>query len=270
MIIVGELINATRKSVRDAIESRDEKMISDLAEAQTQAGANYIDVNAGGFIENETQYLKWIIDIVLETDDIPFSIDSSNPETFEQILIHLQEKSDTVPMINSVSMESGKIKKMLPVIAGADLQIIALCMSDDGVPETADQKIAVADRLINELVKNNIKIENIYVDPVLQSLATKHINGFEFIKAVDEIMKRYPGVHTICGLSNISFGMPERQFLNQTLLAMAIAKGLDGAIMNPLDKQLIATIIAAEALVGKDDYGMNYLKAFRSGLFTKM
>jgi 5-methyltetrahydrofolate--homocysteine methyltransferase len=266
MIIVGELINATRKSVRDAIESRDEKMISDLSLKQSQAGADYIDVNAGGFIENEAQYLKWIIDIILETTDIPCSIDSSNPETFEQVLIHLQDKSHNVPMINSVSIESKKLEKLMPVIAGVDLKIVALCMSDEGVPETADQKLSVADRLINELVKNDIKIENIYVDPLVQSLATNHINGFEFLKAVDEIMKRYPGVHTICGLSNISFGMPERKFLNQTLMAMAIAKGLDGAIMNPLDKQLIASIIAAEALFGKDDYGLNYLKAFRQGI----
>jgi 5-methyltetrahydrofolate--homocysteine methyltransferase len=104
------------------------------------------------------------------------------------------------------------------------------------------------------------------VDPLVQALATNSCYGIEFLKAVEAIMTGYPGVHTMCGLSNISFGMPARKFMNQTLMVMAIAKGLDGAILNPLDKKMMANICTAEALAGKDSYCMGYLRAFRSGM----
>ena len=267
MIIVGEMINATRKSVKEAIETRDAVTIGKLAKDQAEAGAAYIDVNAGVFIENEVGHLKWVIDEVTAVTDTPCCIDSSNPSTIEAALSHLQGKKGAVPMINSISMEHDRYENMIPILAGTDLKIIALCMGDDGMPETAAQRLAVADKLISGLVKNNVKIENIYVDPLVQALATNSIFGIEFLKAVEAIMTSYPGVHTMCGLSNISFGLPARKFMNQTLMTMAIAKGLDGAIMNPLDKKMMANIVTAEALAGKDNYCMKYLKAYRAGMF---
>lgn len=268
MIIVGELINATRKSVKEAIESRDAEAIGKLAADQAEAGATYIDVNAGVFIENEVDHLKWVIDETTAATNTPCCIDSSNPSTIEAALAHLQGKTDAIPMINSISLEKERYENMMPILAGTDMKVIALCMGDDGMPETAAQRLAIADKLINGLVKNNVKIENIHVDPLVQALATNSIFGIEFLNAVEGIMAGYPGVHTMCGLSNISFGLPARKFMNQTLMVMAIAKGLDGAIMNPLDQKMMANIIAAEALSGKDNYCMNYLKAFRAGMLA--
>ena len=267
MIIVGELINATRKAVREAIEAKDVKTIQKLAKDQAEAGASYIDVNAGVFVESEAEYLQWIIDSVSEVTEVPCCIDSSSPKTIETTLASLKEKSGATPMINSISLEKKRFDSMIPVIAGTDLKVIALCMDDGGMPETADQRLRIADNLINALVRNNIKLENIYVDPLVQALATNSIFGIEFLKAVDGIMTGYPGVHTMCGLSNISFGMPARKFMNQNLMVMAIAHGLDGAIMNPLDKTMMACIVTAEALAGKDKYSMNYLKAYRGQMF---
>jgi 5-methyltetrahydrofolate--homocysteine methyltransferase len=266
MIIVGELINSTRKSVKEAIESSNEDAIRKLALEQEAAGASYVDVNAGIFIGTEIEYLKWVIDQVTAVVKIPCCIDSSNPKTTEVALAYLQGKTDAVPMINSISLETERFEKMIPILAGTDLKVIALCMSDDGMPETADQRLAVADKLINRLVQNNVKLQNIFVDPLVQALATNSIYGIEFLRAVEGIMTGYPGVHTMCGLSNISFGMPARKYMNQTLMVMAITKGLDGAIMNPLDKKMMANIVTAEALYGKDSYCVNYVKAFRTGL----
>ena len=138
-------------------------------------------------------------------------------------------------------------------------------MSDKGMPETADQRMAIADELINGLVQKGVKAEDIHVDPLVQPVATNSGFGLEFLASVERIMTGYPGVHTMCGLSNISYGLPERKFLNQTFMVAAIAKGLDGAIINPLDKRMMACIVAAEALMGKDNYCMNYLKAYRAG-----
>jgi 5-methyltetrahydrofolate--homocysteine methyltransferase len=140
-------------------------------------------------------------------------------------------------------------------------------MSDAGMPETADDRMAIADKLINSLLQKNVPVENIYVDPLVQPVATNSDFGTEFLKTIEIIMTTFKGIHTMCGLSNISFGLPERKFLNQTFMVMAIAKGLDGAIVNPLDQKMMANIIAAEALVGKDEYCGKYLEAFRAKKF---
>jgi 5-methyltetrahydrofolate--homocysteine methyltransferase len=168
-------------------------------------------------------------------------------------------------MINSISLEKDRYDKLMPLIAGTDFKVIALCMSDEGMPETVDARLANADKLINGLLQNNVKPENIYVDPLVQPVSVNKDFGMEFLKAVERIMGGYDGIHTICGLSNISFGLPNRKFLNQTFMVMAIARGLDAAIVNPLDRRMMANIVAAEALAGRDDYCMDYLKAHRAG-----
>jgi 5-methyltetrahydrofolate--homocysteine methyltransferase len=140
-------------------------------------------------------------------------------------------------------------------------------MSDAGMPETAEARISIAEELINCLVKNNVPLENIYVDPLVQPLSTNDSYGTEFLTSIEMIMNRFPGIHTICGLSNISYGLPERALLNQTFMVMAITRGLDGAIVNPLDKKMMASIVTAEALAGKDEWCAEYLQAYRQKKF---
>ena len=172
-------------------------------------------------------------------------------------------------MINSISLEKARYDKLMPIIAGTEMMVIALCMSDAGMPQTVDDRMKIADELVNGLVKNNVKLENIYVDPLVQPVSVNNTFGVEFINAIERIVTTFKGIHTACGLSNISYGLPARKFMNQTFMTMAIAKGLDGAIINPLDQKMMANIIAAEALAGRDNFCMNYLKAFRSGMFNK-
>jgi len=265
MIIVGELINASRKAVREAIEAQDSQAIQKIAKDQEAAGATYIDVNAGTFVDKETEYLKWAVGEVLDAVNIPCCIDSPNPKAIEAALAYHQEKSDKTPMINSISLEQERVDNLLPLVAGTNLQVVALCMSDEGMPETADQRLAIAAKLVDLLVKNDVKVENIYIDPLVQSLGTNPTYGLEFLNAVSEIKTRWEGIHTMCGLSNISFGLPERKFVNQTFMSMAIARGLDGAIVNPLDQKMMGNIITAEALAGMDDFCMKYLTAYRAG-----
>ncbi len=131
------------------------------------------------------------------------------------------------------------------------------------MPETVDQRFAIADKLINRLVMNNIPMENIYVDPLVQPVSTQSDYGFEFLKSISRIMTEFAGVHTICGLSNISFGLPNRPLINRTFLSMAIALGLDSAIVNPLDKRMMNAILAAEVLIGHDEFCTNYLEYLR-------
>jgi len=262
MHIIGELINASRKSIAAAIEGQDADAIRKVAKDQAEAGADYIDVNAGLFLEREADYLKWLVRKAQEASGKPCAIDSPSPSAIEAALAVHQGTA----MINSISLEKERYDTLLPLLAGTDLKVIALCMSDDGMPETVDDRLKIAEALVDGLVKSNVPVENIFVDPLVQPVSVNNTFGVAFIDAVEAIMHRFPGVHTACGLSNISYGLPGRKFMNQTFMTMAIAKGLDGAIVNPLDRRMMANIVAAEALVGKDNFCMNYLKAFRGGL----
>ncbi|NLA12194.1 MAG: methyltetrahydrofolate cobalamin methyltransferase [Firmicutes bacterium] len=260
MLVVGELINASRKAVAAAIEAQDEKKIKQLAIDQVAAGADFIDVNAGVFVGREADYLQWLVQTVQEGVDAPCCIDSPDPAAIEKALaVH-----KGVALLNSISLEKERFEALLSLVAGTDLKVVSLCMSDEGIPETSEERVRIADRLINGLVKNNVAIDNIYVDPLVQPISTSSSFGAEFLDAVEKIMTGFPGVHTICGLSNISFGLPLRGHLNRNFAVMAIARGLDSLILDPLDKRMMANIIAAETLAGKDRYCMNYLKAFRA------
>ena len=262
MLIVGELINASRKAVKEQIETKDAEAVAKLAAEQVAAGADYVDVNAGVFVGQEPYYLRWLVETVQGAAGWPCCIDSPDPRAVEKALsVHRG-----AAMINSISLETERYDNLLPMVAGSGCKVVALCMSDEGMPQTADQRLAIADRLINGLVKANVPADDIYVDPLVQPVATNHEFGVEFLQAVKRITLEYPDVHTMCGLSNISFGLPKRKFLNQTFMVMAVANGLDGAIVNPLDRRMMANIVSAEALAGKDKYSMNYLKAFRAGL----
>jgi 5-methyltetrahydrofolate--homocysteine methyltransferase len=263
MFIVGELINASRKNIGAAIENQDKEALQQIAVEQYENGADYIDVNAGVFVGREAEYLKWLVNTIQEGLEAPCCIDSPDPGAIEAALsVH-----KGTPMINSISMEKERYDALMPIIAGSDFKVVALCMSDAGMPETAEARISIAEELINCLVKNNVPLENIYVDPLVQPLSTNDSYGTEFLTSIEMIMNRFPGIHTICGLSNISYGLPERALLNQTFMVMAITRGLDGAIVNPLDKKMMASIVTAEALAGKDEWCAEYLQAYRQKKF---
>ena len=263
MIIVGELINASRKKIAAAIESQDTAAIQAIAKDQYEHGAKYIDVNAGVFVGKEPEYLQWLTSTVQAAIDAPCCIDSPDPKAIEAALaVH-----KGTPMINSISMEKERYDALLPIVAGTDFKVVALCMSDKGMPQTTDERLAIAEELVNNLVKNKVPVANIYVDPLVQPISTNVTFGVEFLNSIERILKTFDGIHTICGLSNISYGLPERKFLNQTFMAMAIARGLDGAIVDPLDKKMMANIIAAEALAGNDEWCSAYLSAYREKKF---
>lgn len=265
MIIIGELINASRSSVRSAIELRDKVSIQKLAKDQADAGAHYIDVNAGVFVDEETRCLEWLVKTVQEEIDLPCCIDSPNPAAIE---IAISAHKGT-PMINSISLEESR-SELLNALSGSGCKIVALCMSDDGMPKTADERMLIAESLIQSLLKNNIPADDIYVDPLVQPIATNQKYGYAFLTTISRIGIEFSEVNTICGMSNISFGLPARTYLNHIFMIMAVTAGLDAAIVNPLDKAMMSSIVAAETLIGKDDYCTRYLEFYRSGLLESI
>ena len=150
MIVVGELINTSRKKIGEAVTNQNADYIKQIAIEQHQAGADFIDVNAGTFVEKEPEYIKWLVENVQQAVNAPCSIDSPSPEAIEAALsVH-----KGTPMINSISLEKERYNALMPIIAGTDFKIVALCMSDDGMPETVDDRLAIADKLINGLLQN--------------------------------------------------------------------------------------------------------------------
>ena len=264
MIIIGEKINSTLKSVRPAMDSYDVAFIQDLAKRQYEAGATYIDVNAGMFLGDEPERLEWLVNTVQEVIDAPFSIDSPNPKAIERAL---KANKNRKPLINSITAEKDRYEAILPMILEYNTGIVALCMDDKGMPETIEDRMVVADRLIENLTKKGVALNDIFMDPMVRPVGTGPQYGLVAIETIRKIKTSYPEIHIACGLSNISFGIPLRKLMNQTFLVAAMAAGMDGAILDPMDKKLMSFIYSTEALLGADEYCIEYLTKFKEGYF---
>ena len=261
MMIVAERINSSRKSVAQAMEVQDKGFIQNEARIQVEAGADYIDVNAGSFIGEETELLKWVVEVVQETTDVPLCIDSPDPEVIKAVLPLLHRP----PMVNSITMEPVRLEGILPLVAEQKAKVIGLCQSEDTLAETVDDKVRLAGLLVEEVSKAGISLDDLYIDPLVYPISSNPVSALAVLEAIERIMKEFPGVHTICGLTNVSYGLPSRKLINRTFLVAAITKGLDAVIMDPTDNALFGALKAALAVVSKDEYCMEYIAAFRDG-----
>lgn len=260
--IIGELINTTRKSVMEATAGRNAAFIQELAKKQIDAGADWIDVNGGARVGHEEQDMTWLLEVVQEVSgDVALSVDSNNPD----ILAMAYKKARIKPMINSISLERKRWEGLSPFLKGKDCDILALCMDDTGLPKSIDNLLERADRLVSGLKEIGFAHESIYIDPLIQPISTDITKGKMAMDAVAQIMRRYPGIHTVCGASNISFGMPVRRLINRYFITMMIAHGLDTAILDPLDGKTMEAVMTADMLAGGDRYCMRFLKAVREG-----
>jgi len=261
VIVVGEQINTSRKSIEQAVSNRDSSFILDIAREQVEAGANYIDVNAGTFVDKETDYLCWLVETVQGGLDIPLALDSPDPKALEAAM----KRHKGVPMINSISLEEERFRSLLPVITSQPCHVVALCMSQTSMPTTVEDRVEVGSELIKKLTGEGIPLERIYVDPLIQPVSVDTNMGLGSLGAIRKIMDDFPGVNTICGLSNISFGLPERRIINRNFLALCISYGLSAVILDPTDRELMTTLITVEMLLGRDEYCGNYIEAFQNG-----
>jgi cobalamin-dependent methionine synthase I len=259
MIVIGELINASRKVIAEAIKSQDSDTIQQVAKEEAAAGASYIDVNAGVFQEREIEYMKWLVDSVRAATDVPCSIDSPDPKVLEAGLLAHEQPA----LINSVSLEPDRLDAVTALVRGTKHSIIALCIDEHGMPDTVDDRLQRTERLVNHLAKADVTPDRIFIDPLLKAISTSHTEAAQFLDAVAAIKARFPEVHVTCGLSNVSFGLPRRKVLNRVFAMMAIARGLDSAIMNPLDARMMSNIVTAETLAGRDEWCERYLTAHR-------
>jgi 5-methyltetrahydrofolate--homocysteine methyltransferase len=270
LLVIGERINSSIKNVEKAISEHDLEFIQAEVSNQLQAGAKVIDLNAGTFIKSELDELFWLIQGIKDlpglTPEIGIALDSSDADIIEGGLEEMTKLGlPNKPMINSVTAEQEKLDNILPLVSKFDTHLIGLCMNENGIPNEPGDRVQLGLDIIKACSGYDIPKTNILIDPLVLPVSTDINNGLTVLKAIKLLKQTEPECITVMGLSNISYGLPKRELMNRTYITMAMLYGLDAAILNPLDKDLMAGIKATETLLGKDNYCMNYIKAYRDG-----
>ena len=259
MIIIGEKINGAIPGVKTAIERRDERAIIDLAIRQTEAGAHYLDVCAGTAPEVEYEALRWMIDVVQDAVETPLCIDSPDVGTIVKVLKYVKREG----IVNSVSDEGEECDVLFPLLKGTGWQVIAQTMDEDGIPESSGERFAITERIIDKAAKYDIMPDRVHVDPLVAAISADNQSVLKFIESTAAIKDAYPAVKITAAISNISFGMPLRKVLNQHFYALAVYAGLDSAVLDPCDSGLMTSILAVEALLGRDRHCRGFTNYYR-------
>ena len=264
MIIIGEKLNGTIKTVAQAIKSRDSGFVRDLATRQLDSRADYIDI-CSGVPEQDAEVLLWMIDLIqADHPDVRFSIDSPNPDT----ILTCMEKCKNPGIINSVSLENGKTEKLFPAVADKKgWNVIALLLDNTGMPTTVEKRMQNFEGIMESARRFGIAENRLFIDPLVFSVATTPEGFLNFIGASKQIRESHPDIHIISGLSNISFGLPYRKAINHAFLIGAMMNGMDSAIMDPTNRDMIGSLYAAEALLEIDEFCLNYIDAYNEDKF---
>lgn len=263
--IIGEKINGTRKRVGQAIAERDAEFIQNLAKKQAEAGSTWLDVNAGTHPDREPEDMAWLIDTIQSVVDTPLSLDSANPKALQSAFKSVKK----TPLINSISGEPDRLANILPIVAEHGCPVIALAMDEKKIPETADKRFEVISIVREAARTHGVPDSNLYFDPLAMTLATNTESAMTAFETMRMVRQEYPEAHLTIGLSNISFGLPGRSFVNRYFLSLAIQAGLDSAILDPLDREIQAAILATDLILGRDKHCLTYIRASRKGLFDK-
>ena len=262
MIIIGEKINGTRKAVGEAVQSRDAAFIKQLAVSQAEAGSDYLDVNAGTSPEREPDDFAWLVETVQTAVDLPLCLDSANPKALKAGLALV----DKTPIINSVSGEKPRIRDVLPLAVEYKTNLILLALDDQtGIPAAPEGRMEIVQNLVSLAREGGLDEDQLFVDPLVTAVSTGHNSALITYECIRLITETWPQAHITCGLSNISFGLPLRSLINRTFLAMCIQVGLDSAIIDPNDRDLIGAMMAAEMLMGRDSFCQKFGRAYRAG-----
>lgn len=263
MIIIGEKINGAIPSIKQAIADHDENLIRERTLAQDAAGADYLDCAPSTATDIEYETMCWLIDLMQAATDTPLCIDSPNARLLARILEEGRVKKPG--MVNSVNEEGDKCEVLFPLIAGTDWNVIGLTCDRDGIPMEAQKKIDIAKRIIDKADHYGVKLSNLHIDPCVMALATFPEAMHDFARCIRGIHEYAPEVKITGAISNISFDMPARKYINSACMALCIDAGLDSAILDPCNGDMMGAIYACEALCAKDKGGRKYNRAYRQG-----
>ncbi len=269
MIIIGEKINATRKSIRKAIDEKDKNTIVEQIRAQTEGGARYIDLNAGndeGNIEREKEDLHWLIDIALEATDKALALDAASPAIVKDAAEYLNGRRPW--MFNSLKNDTEMLKEYLPFAARHNVPVVALALSGESIPDTVAERLENCKAIAEQARKAGLPVSNLYFDPLVMPISSNYKYGKLMLDTLKAIKSGIPEAKTTIGLSNFSFGLPERAVLNRAFIIAAIVSGLDSAFCNPNSKNISRGIILGRLIDGQDRHCRKFSRAVRSGKFV--
>jgi cobalamin-dependent methionine synthase I len=262
MIIVGERINSTRAAVQPAMEARDESALVREAAAQWSAGCHYLDVNTATLLDSEPECMEWAVGIIQAA--IPGALISVDSPNVKALAMGLQAHRGRA-MLNSLTGESARIAEVLPLVREFRPRVIVLTMDDEGLHRDPEKRFAIGASLIERLAREGVSPDDMFLDPLVFPVSAEDDAGVIALDIMDRLKSAFPGVHTICGVSNVSYGLPIRKLVNQVYLILAMSHGLDAAIIDPLDPRTMANIVAARTLLGRDPGCREYLGAYREG-----
>ncbi|MBT3187582.1 MAG: dihydropteroate synthase [Anaerolineae bacterium] len=258
-VLIGERINPTgRKVVLAALQEGNFEMVRQDAIKQVEAGATVLDVNAGVPGADEVALLSQVMQEVMSVVDAPLCIDTANPQALEAALKLYEGKA----LINSVNGEEKSLETVLPLAKEYGGAVIGLCMDDDGIPATPELRLKAAEKIIERAAAKGIPVEDIIIDPLAMTMSADHTAGLTTLKTIELIVAEF-GVNITMGASNISFGLPDRKYVNAAYMAMAIHAGMTCPITNPLVVEIRTAALAADLALGRDEYGMGWIKDFR-------
>jgi 5-methyltetrahydrofolate--homocysteine methyltransferase len=256
-VLIGERINPTgKKKLAEALKASDLEIIRKEALAQTQAGADIIDVNVGAFGIDEANLLPKAVQAVMETVDTPLCLDSSNPDALKAALKVYNGK----PLVNSVTGEESSLKRILPLIKEYGAAVIGLVQDDEGIPKDTEGRVRVAHKIVEKVEAAGISREDLVIDCLAFAVGAEPASGVAVIEAIRRIRAEL-GVNMTMGASNVSFGLPDRELLNSAFVVIAVAAGATCLIVDAAKVRSI--ILAADLVLGRDKRARRYIEAYR-------
>jgi 5-methyltetrahydrofolate--homocysteine methyltransferase len=257
-VMIGEKINPTgRKKLAAALSEGNLDYARQLAETQVAWGAEVLDINVGVPGLDEVAVIKKLVEMLVPVVDVPFCLDSANPQVLAAGLAAAPGK----PLVNSVSGEEKKLETVLPLVKDRGAAVIGLTMDDNGIPKTPEERLSVGEKIIERAARLGIPVEDIIIDPLVLTVGSDSKAALVTLQTVELLRKEF-GVNINLGASNVSFGLPDRPTINQTFLTLAIQLGATCSITDP--SKLGTTVKAADMLLARDENSMRYLKYFRA------
>jgi 5-methyltetrahydrofolate corrinoid/iron sulfur protein methyltransferase len=258
MFIIGERINGMFRSVARAIAERDEAVIADLARRQVEAGAHALDVNTGPTEGDPVEVMRWLVETIQAAVDVPLAIDSPKPPVVEAGLRAARRPA----IINSTTGAQAKLDTMLPLAATYNAGLIGLTIDERGIPRNAESRAEIALTIVARALEAGISPDRLYLDPIVLPVSAAQDQCAAALKAIPTFRSLCdPSPRIAIGLSNVSQGTANRSLVNRTYLVMAMAAGIDGAILDPFDQELMDALRTASILLNQDIYAENYLRA---------
>lgn len=262
--IFGERINSARASVAKALEERDRVFLQREALDQVRAGANVIDIHAGTFWNKEPEYVVWAIEVIQEVVDMPIAVDSLNPGVLAAGLQACRKREEAIA--NSITLEKERVEEVLPLVREYGCKVVALTIDEESrIPQTAQGRLEVAQKLVAEVDRYGILRHRLYLDALGMPIGVDTGQGLVILESLKLMKETFPDIKTILSTTAVSYGLPNRKLIHRSFLPMLLAFGLDAVVLDPLDKELMATVIACEALLDRDEFCQKYVRAYREG-----